>query len=475
MSAHSPRIETPDPVSTRRSQALVFLGGMLVLLVSMGVLGSVDLRVLIGLVGIVGLVSMPYAAPEMSLVVLGFAGRYELPPLLSGVADVAMWSAVGLYVFTMARYLSTDRAPVNVNLTHPVSIAFVLLALFAVVSYLPMSGNEYALEKLFRVGVYTVSFLVFTQAVFRDEDAVFRFLKVFVGFVALLASASLITSLAQTGLSGLQRITPPGGGSITLARMTGLAAIACLGMYLARSNRSTWLIGTFAFALVTFLTGSRAPTLFLFLAILVVTLPLMMNRVSRKQGVVLTLALGVGMSLMAAAFAIAINIGLPFAQRYLLLLQSGGGTSITVRTMFIEDALELAQRSPIAGFGVGSWPVITDAPTEVAYPHNYFLEIVVEQGAFALLAAMFAVIITLVTALRLVVNAKSQKSAALATVGLSSFVYAVLIAQTSGDLYDNRYLWFYAGFLVACDTLQRIQPDYDSPDLQRTRSRVRRR
>lgn len=39
-----------------------------------------------------------------------------------------------------------------------------------------------------------------------------------------------------------------------------------------------------------------------------------------------------------------------------------------------------------------------------------------------------------------------------------SFIYAVLIAQTSGDLYDNRYIWFFAGFLLACDTMWHAEP-----------------
>jgi O-antigen ligase len=204
---------------------------------------------------------------------------------------------------------------------------------------------------------------------------------------------------------------------------------------------------------VAFATGSRAPALFLVLLLMVFPLVSSLNRLSRRQSRSILLA-GIAMFFLAIPLMrYAIDRELPFAMRFALILREDKGVSVRLREDDLATGLALARDNNWVGYGTGSWPILNGLGDVQAYPHNLFVEVLVEQGAVGLVVLLAFLGSVLFTAVRALRRVDDMAIAAMITVALSSFLYAVLVAQTSGDLYDNRYIWFYAGLVVTTSRL----------------------
>jgi O-antigen ligase len=142
--------------------------------------------------------------------------------------------------------------------------------------------------------------------------------------------------------------------------------------------------------------------------------------------------------------------------RYELLLQTNRGGSVSVR----EDmyAIAIDQFTPL-GYGMGTWPLLVDGMDHESYPHNIFLELLFEQGVPGLLVFLGFLFIVSTYSLRYIRLAPSRHLKVFTIVGYTSFVYSMMVAQTSGDLYDNRMIWLFAGIvlvtIVLCHESQR--------------------
>jgi hypothetical protein len=394
--------------------------------------------------------------PEASLIMLGFAGRFELPPLLNGKMDIAFWAAVGLILAVSLSLLSTKRKGWSISWLHPIVVAHLSLFMIVGIYWLANPTSEYGTEKTFRVLIYGPLLLILPQIVLSTVHRTYRHLMLFVGFVGLLASVSIVASLAASGIAGLQRISPLGGGPITLARLTGFAAIACVALFVTDRHKKVAVLAAVFLTTTTFATGSRGPTLFL-IFVLVLAVPLMFLNQSTRRASVRLLWLSIcGGSVFIAFMAYAIQANLPFAQRYLLLISDDRGASINTRANFLDQAKQFSARSWYMGSGTGSWPDLMGLEDVVAYPHNILAEYLVEQGAIGAASFMLTTIVTLVTFTYLLSQRASRDEVALVVVGGLSYLYALLLAQSSGDIYDNRYLWYFAGLLLSCYSRHRL-------------------
>jgi O-antigen ligase len=96
------------------------------------------------------------------------------------------------------------------------------------------------------------------------------------------------------------------------------------------------------------------------------------------------------------------------------------------------------------GQGVGSWGAFYYGRDTRGYPHNLLLETAFEEGAVgAILLLMFLSFLAIAIRRMLVVT--DSQFGVLA--GL--LVYCVSVSMFSGDLDDNRLLWFWAGIILA--------------------------
>lgn len=127
------------------------------------------------------------------------------------------------------------------------------------------------------------------------------------------------------------------------------------------------------------------------------------------------------------------------ASRFLTLLR-GGGVSASIRIQLYEASVVMWLDTPASiffGQGIGSF-----ISRNGGYPHNIFLELLVTGGLTALLWFVTA----LLWSARGAISRKELPSFQLIA-GLALVIYMLANAQVSGDLYVNRYLFVFLGFV----------------------------
>jgi O-antigen ligase len=258
------------------------------------------------------------------------------------------------------------------------------------------------------------------------------------GIVILgLPSAFGIARLSVIGENTLQT------GAITL--MTGVMAVFWVTRIGPAWTRIPAVAITVVGVLESVATGSRGPLL----AFLVVALYAVLNRfVSRhrvtRRDVGLTLA-GVG---GVAVLALAVS-RLPEQSISRLLLiggvfgPGGGGTSVEARVDLFSLATQMFVSSPLFGHGTGSFAAYTSTIPGLeafAFPHNDLLQMAAE---FGMVGALTFVGLTAVALFRGLPATPAWTTTRLV------FVFMLVLAMTSGDIYGDRLLWGLATLLVA--------------------------
>lgn len=402
------------------------------------------------LLAIAGLVLLPWRSISLALVILAFAGRFEFGNA-TGLLDIAFWSALGLLLVLL---LPSDLERGKVNWSSWAMISLIAFLGFVLVSLVPTLGSSYGAEKAFRVVVYAPLFVALAQVFLRIRANLFRFFVAYIMFVDVFAIVSVILSLSASGMAGVLRISPPGGGPITLARLAGFGAIACICLAFFHRHRPLLLANGIGLTLVTFMTGSRAPTVFLILSLIAIPFVLMLNIKAKRQVVAAMTTLALSALLAVPIWNYAIEHEYAFAKRFTLITSQDRGTSVELRESFYGAALTFANDAKGLGNGIGAWSRLYFGDDRIAYPHNLFLEIMVEQGYLALVCFVFFLMFCGKVAVKQIVKANnSSQSLWLAMSAFLCLVYSILIAQTSGDLYDNRYIWLFAGICLATSTL----------------------
>jgi O-antigen ligase len=453
-----------------RTMGIVVVATAVLIAATMGlILGGSQPSLLVLVSALIALSSfgLSFVVPSMALVLLIFAGRFEVGPVVSGLHDVAFWTLAGSVVALLLRHRA--RSPVlGLNL---VLITFFSFVGWVVVSLGGTAGSIYGTEKAFRVAVYGTAFTLIPLVYFVNQERVVRFLLAFVLFIDAFAGFSVLQALMSTGLEGIQRIAPPGGGPVTLARLVGLAAITCIGLSLFSPRHGRWLtLNGLILTLVCFLTGSRAPALFLVITIALLPVLLALNTRQRGQSIktlVVFLLLAVLAVPAIQLFAVA---DYPFVQRFELLLAADQGESVNIRRQFYSKAIQEAEDARWLGLGVGGWALEVEGVDERAYPHNLFLEVLVEQGVPGFLSLLLYTLGVLAIGLRAIARASPVDSRiSLRLVAFLAFLYALLVAQTSGDLYDNRFIWFYGVLVLIVSTEDLFPSSLSAPKLQSSR------
>lgn len=109
------------------------------------------------------------------------------------------------------------------------------------------------------------------------------------------------------------------------------------------------------------------------------------------------------------------------------------------------NAIDLWSQAPLLGHGAGSFPLLTGRADIRRFPHNMFLEVLVETG----LVGLVFLVALLATALRPVSLERLRRDPqALCAVMLFAGIF--LDCMLSGDIPDNRVLFLLMGMLTVC-------------------------
>jgi O-antigen ligase len=118
--------------------------------------------------------------------------------------------------------------------------------------------------------------------------------------------------------------------------------------------------------------------------------------------------------------------------------------SAAVRLRYYQQTLAAIPKHPVLGGGVGSWSVFYFGTDQRMYPHNLFLLVGFEEGLVGITALCVFLAAIGAASVRLV-RKTGTRYAAFPSLVLFCFV----VSMFSGDLDDNRILWYWTGVTLA--------------------------
>jgi O-antigen ligase len=303
----------------------------------------------------------------------------------------------------------------------------------------------------------TWSLCVGTFCIGPDRKRVVRFLS-----AALVLSIwmSFETAIAFffSGLRGNLNIL--GTNYLSIGRVIGIGATAALWLlvYHARSSPvKAVLFVIFCFQMMALsVLGGRGPLLSAaFTVLLTWYLTIEMRSDFRLKRVVRTRVfffLVIGVFLFVVFLPQAQGI-LRTVSRLSAIIGAGENSSVGMRKSLYLTALRLWLAHPLLGCGIGSFPVLAGLGDIRAYPHNIILELLIELGLVGLVLFGLLACIPMYALLQ---RRRLRRESVVVVVWLL-FVYMMLNAMVSGDLTDNRFLFFVIG-LAAGVAFNRLKP-----------------
>lgn len=351
--------------------------------------------------------------------------------------------AAALWVVT-TRGIRLPRAAIPVL---GFGMAFVL---FVMASLIWSPSDVYGVQKAFYVATLTSWALLGPALVIAAEPRrAARFVFFLFAFAVWLGIDATITAASSPGIPFVNVL---GSNYLGVGRTLGIGSAIALTVALSQRVRPLWrflAIAFFAVSLYLFLlVGGRGPLMATLVASLV---PVVLGIGAAREGGLwlrryLPWLLGIIVAIALGVTALATQPDPPATLRRLQVLttSSMGGRSAATRAYWWKGAPALWAERPVAGHGVGSWPVLMSFADARAYPHDIFLEILVEEGAVGLLlfVGMLAAALAALRPWR-TISADPWR-----LLLLMLFVNALVNAMVSGDLSDNRFLFAVAGFMA---------------------------
>lgn len=357
-----------------------------------------------------------------AVVFLLFIGLFKGAPFLAGVPVDLTVMCMGLVGVATASHLLRTHGRARVSLW---ALAGLALALPAA---LYPGSNPAVFEKRIKLlipllAVVGVCYLVRS----RRQQQVWVWLHVAVG-VTLVATGVRVYDDATT------RFTGAGSNTIGAGRASGVAILILLILLMTGGLSRWWMrlaalavAGWLAIALIS--TGSRGPVFSCLATILLVAT----SALGRHRYVRLVTAAG---SIAAGWLLIVEATGLG-ASRIATTLTGRSELTHGRTDLWIEGVRGIAQHPLGIGWG-NFWAVLSPAERldsgYIQYPHNFVLEIFLEAGWLAGVAAIIFVAASLIRLQR-----ASHAPYGAALFGIA--IFFVLNACVSGDINDNRMMW----------------------------------
>jgi O-antigen ligase len=331
-----------------------------------------------------------------------------------------------------------------------VQIAFLLFAAVIALSYIYTPAPHYGAGKL--TGFLTLggSLFFLPFLVSRDKHS----LRDFTAGTVLFAIAVAASSLSFSATGAMDAADNP--VHIGKGQVIGLAIVLLLYWPI----QSRWLRILVQFVCIPWLAiglisaETRGP---LFSLLLVIVLSLLFNRLRSpllsRQQMLTIIAILAGAVILLSMFWFYGQLATRFGSKVneIVELSQGSGEArgtAVERLVYYRAALDAWLQHPVLGWGIGGWSMAYWNQDTRQYPHNLFLEVLVEQGALGLTVLSYF-LLTVFAQLR----SKYAVLSGQLTCLLPCAIYLLSIAMFSGDLDDDRFLWFWCGMIPACCAL----------------------
>tara|TARA_Y100000590_G_scaffold344091_2_gene393385 strand:- start:1118 stop:2488 length:1371 start_codon:yes stop_codon:yes gene_type:complete len=397
--------------------------------------------------------------PEFTLLLIGFTS------IIKGFLQeqVLIFETLDLTVLLIALlWLGMARIFISGEWRFP-ELARGLLLLFALFSGVVMLSGLYTPSpesgglKISRFLVFASSMFVAPFVLLNTQADSARMLKYFKILSALILCAMLVNLLIIVTSGGLVtylvRASLLGANPIAVSRSLAVIAamVTVIGIRQSGWRRYTSLLLLALILLAIVSTGSRGPLISFFAGIAVFTL-MFESAVYRSR---LFMVGGVSIIIVVSLLLV-----LPesLTTRFLQITQgdiivTAGGvervSTIATRLNFWEMSLQQWVDSVFSfffGIGAGGFSSLFIWRDFRWYPHNIFIEVLVEQG----LVGLVLIGLMIVFAVRLLLKARYQGIISEnSSVWIASMIVIFFSAQVSGDLNDNRILLMFLAIALS--------------------------
>lgn len=422
---------------------VVFLG------VSVGIGAAVISPVLLGyLLVLMLVVAVVLAVPQLGIVLAALSGRFDRVPIIQDVNGPLYVAPFILVLTLLSIWLRGRQIPPSHTFLR--ALVIIMGALLFGLGY--SSAGQYGTEKVIEFAAYTVPLALLGLWVTATEEGYWRLLLMFAASTFGLGSLGLVLGFLEGNLGG-NRLAVLGGGPNVFGRFMVYGALCTLPLMWHGGKWRIWL-GTGAlvvFGAATYLTGSRQAILGLVLTVLFYGSLLLIKATSRQRMVAL---LSVLLLTVVSALPITTQLGnvsgTIAAQRLSLMVSEDKGDSLNARMAMAVASFDMFRARPFVGWGTGAYAVEVVGLDQRSYPHNIFLELAAELGLLGLFALGIPLYLVGRSLPGLLSAAKTgSKGVALTASVVSCFVFSLMTAQVSGDLYDNRWVFLFAGLVWA--------------------------
>ncbi|HAS8474759.1 TPA: hypothetical protein I7766_20185 [Vibrio vulnificus] len=298
-------------------------------------------------------------------------------------------------------------------------VLFFIVCLLGIPGYFILDFQLVYLDKALKL-FSIILFIFCIQIMSRREFAILNYVFYAIGVLALLYF--IFSSGTRVGIAG--------AGSITTARifLYSLALYVIIDATISKSvNYLKHMLLFFMVGAGLVATSTRA-TLILYVLFLVYYLIF----IYKGRGKFVTYCLLFFLSIYLIDFFLSSNI----YYRFLVLLDDGGGDSVSTRFVYIKKAIELAGGYAYMGSGWGTYGYLSSGEVKFDYPHNLFVELLLESGLLSVFVVFFFICISFFLLLRM------------KFIFVVLYFIVVLNSMVSGDVYDNRMI-FFTPFLLA--------------------------
>lgn len=319
-------------------------------------------------------------------------------------------------------------------------ILLFFLSVICSVTYTP--DKLYGMNKIFEFISGPILIVILTAVIINSEFHLFKTMKAIgmisfiIGVITILLvyseTGSLIARLGTVQAQEIQFLGINFVVSIWFGRRMGIAFFAMLFVTSIERNLMNYAV-VCSLLILSLLSASRGPILSMILtSIIIIAINLNKKNINRK--------------FYKRMFVIIIVAFIIFIASTVLNSESISNRLLTFKDVNAISRLNMYSLSiglikdNLLGYGVGSFYSLTGS--SYGYPHNLFLEILLEEGIQGLAIFTLLLIVCFKYCTIMFKTESIYYYKPLANFAISTTLFALINSQFSGDITTNEYIWF---------------------------------
>jgi len=337
----------------------------------------------------------------------------------------------------------------------------ILFSGFMLFSTLYTPSFKYGIFKAFSFLFFNWCMFLFPILMIRDEKYGWRITYLLIALavaVSIFAIVSLIQGFLKQTLLFTYRASFLGINPISFAGWVGVINILLISIMpeiKQRKWRTLAIVSIVILSVAVLVANSRGPLVSFIFTVFLILLFKWKNVPKHKIFLLLTV--------LILSIVIVLNVLPPqLTSRYTETIQQEGATkyvtfyTVHTRLSFWLTCLRSATdnlKNLFVGAGSGAFSMIFYGLDVRHYPHNIFMEVLCEFGLVGIILLVWHFMTIFKRSIRTFAGRLSHEQKTLLFAYLMATVFYFVAAQFSGDLNDNRRLWFFLGNLVAIISL----------------------